>query len=200
MKIVFVDCEFTGEHAFATLVSVGLVTLEGEELYVTLNDFDRSQVTPWLEENVLIKFDPASSLDSKQACERVSSFLQKYSCGEPVTLVSAGKLNDLTLVFQLWHTMFPSLTYFHFGKHLPSYLNHRLHFDLDTLFFAAGIDPNISREKYVGEIHWNKKHEAIYDARVVRLCFLKLVTTGRLPHIASKISNQVAEYYDNRPA
>ena len=43
-KIVFLDTEFTGEHIHTTLVSIGMVTLEGAELYLTLNDYDESQV------------------------------------------------------------------------------------------------------------------------------------------------------------
>ena len=48
MKIVFLDLEFTGEHAYATPVSFGLVTLDNQELYVTLNDYSKDQVTDWL--------------------------------------------------------------------------------------------------------------------------------------------------------
>ena len=52
-SFIIFDTEFTGEHAFTTLVSIGLVTLDGEELYITLNDYDKDQVTDWLKENVL---------------------------------------------------------------------------------------------------------------------------------------------------
>tara|TARA_A100001011_G_C13721134_1_gene599667 strand:+ start:390 stop:572 length:183 start_codon:yes stop_codon:yes gene_type:complete len=48
MKYVFIDAEFTGEHAKTTLVSLGLVSFSGKELYLTLNDFDLDQVTDWL--------------------------------------------------------------------------------------------------------------------------------------------------------
>jgi DNA polymerase III epsilon subunit-like protein len=195
MKLVFIDCEFTGEHAFATLVSIGLVTLEGEELYINLNDFDRAQVTPWLTENVLSKIDEVSGIDSEKACRLFSTFFEKYSGGNPISLISAGKLNDILLLFQLWHTMFSSLPYFHFGNYLPDYLNHRAHFDLNTLFFAAGIDPNISREEYAGETDLSMKHVAIYDARIVRLCFMKLMRSGKLPHIAVKLPELFSDSY-----
>ena len=42
-KIIFIDTEFTGEHAYTTLVSLGITTLEGDEFYVTLNDYDKNQ-------------------------------------------------------------------------------------------------------------------------------------------------------------
>ena len=53
LKIVFADTEFTGEHSKTTLVSVGFVTLDNKKLYITLNDFNKGQVTPWLKKNVL---------------------------------------------------------------------------------------------------------------------------------------------------
>ena len=57
MKLVFFDTEYTGGHAFTTLVSVGLVRLDGRELYLTLSDYARGQVTNWLRENVLSLID-----------------------------------------------------------------------------------------------------------------------------------------------
>ena len=67
-------------------------------------------------------------------------------------------------------------------------------------FFAAGIDPNISREQYVGEKDWIKKHEAIHDARIVRSCFIRLVSSGRLPYIASKLPEHISlhDYDEDR--
>ena len=57
MKIVFADCEYTGEHSITTLVSLGLVTLDGNELYLTLNDYEDSQISHWVNENVISKID-----------------------------------------------------------------------------------------------------------------------------------------------
>ena len=186
MKIVFIDCEFTGEHAFATLVSVGMVTLDGRELYISLNDYDRDQVDSWLEANVLQKIDPKTTVSSQRACILVAQFLEEYAQSKPVSLISAGKLNDISLLFQLWHSVYPERKYFHFGRYLPKYLNHRAHFDLDTLFFAAGLSSNLNREDYIGESNKELKHSALYDAQVVRQCFIKLIKSGRLPYIAAR--------------
>jgi hypothetical protein len=189
MKLVFVDCEFTGEHAFATLVSIGMVTLEGEEFYTSLNDYNKDQVTDWLQENVLTKINENLSISSEQACKLVSEYLEQYSQGDRVSLISAGKLNDILLLFQLWHSLYPWLKYFHFGEYLPSYLNHRAHFDLDTLFWAAGLNPNIIREDYVSCTNQVLKHNSLYDAKIVRQCFLKMAETGRLPEIVCRLND-----------
>lgn len=177
--LVFIDCEYTGEHTHPTLVSVGMVALSGEELYVTLSDYDESQVSDWLQENVLSRIEKRLSVDGKNALLRVKTFLEQYSNGEPVAFVSAGKSTDLLLVWDLWKYDTPMEEQFHFSKHLPKFLRHRFHMDLDTLFICAGIDPALDREKFVGRTS-DKKHNALFDAHIVRLCFLKLVCEYRV--------------------
>lgn len=56
-------------------------------------------------------------------------------------------------------------------------------FDICTLFKAKGIDPDVSREEFAGNSitvstaeHWgaNPKHNALWDAYVIRECYNKL--------------------------
>jgi hypothetical protein len=175
MRIVFIDTEFTGEHAFTTLVSVGMVTLCGRELEVNLNDYDEGQVTDWLKENVIRYIDPKSRVNSKVALEKVKNFLNEYREGQQVHLVSAGKLSDVLLLFELWAQDFPDMKYFHCLHCLPDYLNHVGHLDLQTMFFVAGIHYEIDREEFAGMKEGGRRHNALYDAQVVRKCFLKLI-------------------------
>lgn len=190
MKIVFIDCEYTGEHAHSTLISIGLVTLEGKELYITLNDYAREQVTDWVTDNVLNQIDQSLSINSEEAVLAISSFFEKYADQQPISLVSAGKAMDLVLFFQLWHKLFPQESYFHYGKFLPVYLNHRAHFDLDTLFWASGIDPNSDREMFLELSASKDKHNALYDAQIVRQCFLKLSESPNFESCISKKSRK----------
>lgn len=178
MKLVFVDTEFTGVHAYATLISVGAVTLEGDELYVTLNDYDQSQVTDWVRQNVLVHIDKSGSVSRREACDRLALFLNKHARGERIGLMSAGKMTDIMLLFQLWHTLYPDRKYFHFEL-LPEHLNHGSHFDLNTLFFAAGVDPDVDREAWAG-VKSSRRHDALEDAKIVRECFLKMAREGNI--------------------
>lgn len=187
MKFVFFDTEFTGEHAFTTLVSIGLVTLDGEELYITLNDYDKDQVTDWLKENVLKYIDTKKSINKKQAYEKISNFLEKYSNGQKINLVSAGKMNDIILLYQLYHQGSPKLKYFHFLHGLPDYLNHSGHLDLETMFNLADIKIEHQdqseiggREKYADVKIKQEKHNALYDAKIVKECFKKLIKDSKL--------------------
>ncbi len=180
MKIVFIDAEFTGEHALTTLVSLGLVNLEGDQLYVSLNDYSENQVTEWLRENVLNQIDSTKSISSKEAFKLVSEWLENYSNGEKIHLVSAGKGADLILLFELWKYSKFNLKYFHSLHCLPDYLNHNSHFDLNTLFMVAGIKTDIDREYFVRNYTSNKRHNALYDAIILKECFIKLKNEGLL--------------------
>jgi hypothetical protein len=184
MKLAFLDAEFTGEHAKTTLVSLGIVGMGDESLSVTFNDYDVDQVTPWLRENVLSLIDESKSVSSSTGYEIVSSWFETYSAGDRVSLVSAGKLTDILLLFELWHFGFPGRRYFHHLHCLPKCLNHAAHFDLPTILFLAGIDPNIDREEFGGDQLTGTRHEALYDALVVRECFRRSVTRENFPQIA----------------
>lgn len=181
MKIVFIDAEYTGEHARTTLVSLGLVTLEGESLYLRLNDYDRSQVTDWLRENVLDLIDERDAISSREAYEELAPWLESYSGGEPVALCSPGLGSDLLLLFELYHHACPELPYFHALHCLPAHLNHVWHLDLNTLLACGGVDPNADRDDFAGIGVPGERHDALHDALVARECFLRLRREGRLP-------------------
>jgi hypothetical protein len=183
VKFAFVDAEFTGEHAATTLVSLGIVGDSGPGLSVTFNDYARGQVTPWLRENVLAHIDESKSVSRAEGYEIVSRWFEEYSRGEPVSIVSAGKLSDVLLLFELWHIAFPEREYFHHLHCLPPYLNHAAHFDLPTVFMLAGVDPNVDREEFIGHSIGGTRHEALHDAEVVRECFRRCVTRKAFPRL-----------------
>lgn len=180
-KFAFVDAEFTGEHQRTTLVSLAVVGTGDEQIYLTFDGYDHDQVTPWLEENVLGHIDPASAVSYVEGYRRLAAWFEGYSAGELVSLVSVGKTLDLVLLFELWHHAHPERKYFHNLYCLPDYLNHSAHFDLPTIFWLAGLSPDLDREKLVeGAIH-GRRHDALYDALVVRECFNRCVTRQNFP-------------------
>jgi len=181
MKYVFIDAEFTGEHAKTTLVSLGLVDFDGNELYLTLDDYDLDQVTDWLHDNVLINIDQSLRISSKEAYEKVSDWLKKYSNGEDISIVSAGLGADWILMVELYKWSVPGEKYFHGLHHLPKFLNHGKHLDLRSLFSVTDLNPDIDRAKFAGKKEFTgDRHNAIYDARIVRECFIKLLNFPEL--------------------
>lgn len=183
MRFVFLDTEFTGEHVNATLVSLGLVGMNDEHLHVTFNDYAEDQVTDWLRENVLKYIDCSQSVDQKTGLGIVRNWLEQYSRGERISLVSMGKLQDITFLFELYRFDHPERKYFHYLHCLPDYLNHAAHFDLATMFYLAGLQPDLDREAFAGVKLEGVRHNALYDARIVRACFLKLIHSGHFPDV-----------------
>ncbi|MCK4809393.1 MAG: 3'-5' exoribonuclease [Candidatus Omnitrophica bacterium] len=191
MKVVFIDTEFTGIHMGTTVVSLGMVTLEGKSLYLTLNDYDREQVTDWLKNNVINLIDESKSVTRKEAFVRIKEFLDNYSQGKRVSLISAGKLIDIVLLYEFWHNEHPGRKYFSMDC-LPDYLNHASHFDLSTFFYMAGVDPNLEREKFLGKVKLSgRRHNSLYDVKIVRECFLKLIEKGEIPRPENITTNNI---------
>lgn len=52
MKLFF-DTEFTGLHKNTTLISVGIIDEDGKDFYAEFNDYDKKQVSSWIQENVI---------------------------------------------------------------------------------------------------------------------------------------------------
>ena len=48
-------------------------------------------------------------------------------------------------------------------------------FDICTLFKIKGIDPDINREEFINNSIKGKKHNSLYDAKVIRACYKKLI-------------------------
>ena len=52
MKLFF-DTELTGLHKNTTLISIGIISEEGDEFYTELTDYDINQIDDWLKENII---------------------------------------------------------------------------------------------------------------------------------------------------
>lgn len=186
MKIFF-DTEFTGLHQNTSLVSIGLITEHGKTFYAECGDFDHLQVDDWIKENVIsnLKFYGkeckgwcncgtlnAGRNDSKTEAfghkgfiaERLAEWLSGY---DKVEMWSDCLSYDWVLFSQLWGHAFniPKNVYY-----IP--------FDLSTLFKIKGIDPDISREEFAGMTEGAEKHNALWDARVIKACYKKLMQSN----------------------
>jgi hypothetical protein len=179
-KFAFIDAEFTGEHQKTTLVSLAVVGDCDEQIYLTFNGYECDQVTPWLEKNVLRLIDTSKSVSYADGYKKLSSWFDEYSAGDLISLVSVGKTLDLVLLFELWHHGNPDRKYFHNLHCLPEYLNHSAHFDLPTIFWLAGLSPDLNREELAGQVTGHR-HEALHDALVVRECFRRCIDPQRFP-------------------
>jgi hypothetical protein len=157
---VFFDTEFTGLHQNTTLISIGLVTENGSTFYAELLDYDKSQVDNWIQENVIAHLTREYSGETEAIKQKLEVWLSSY---DTVEMWSDTLAYDWVLFNQLWGHAFniPKNVYY-----IP--------FDIATLFKIKGIDPDINREEFAEMTEGGPKHNALWDAKVIKACYEKL--------------------------
>jgi hypothetical protein len=162
MKIFF-DTEFTGLHQNTTLISIGMVTEKGDELYCELSDYDALQVDDWIANNVINNLNDTNPMESHQVKEAIEKFIAPY---EKVEFWGDCLSYDWVLFNQLWGHAF----------NIPSNVFY-IPFDLCTLLKLKGIDPDVNREAFAGlqVKSTHSKHNALWDAHVIRDCYFNAI-------------------------
>lgn len=184
---VFFDTEFTGLHQKTTLVSIGLVSEDGRTFYAETKDYDVGQLNDWLNKNVIANLrllgDPpgvATAWELSPGCWEmvadsvsIANMLEKWLAQFPeIEMWSDVLTYDWMLFRELFNNDIPKNIYY-----IP--------FDLATLFWVAGLDPDLDREHYAGvseDDEWvgppGKKHNALWDARVIKACHKQYMESG----------------------
>lgn len=179
MKIFF-DTEFTGLHKDTTLISIGFISEDGKTFYAELNDYDKSQVDDWLQENVIDNLIFKNLDVALPRCPIIG--VQDYQMKSNKDAVYS--------TLEIWLSQFDSvemwsdcLSYdwvlfcdlFDHAFNIPKNIYY-IPFDICTLFKIKGIDPDINREKFAGlEAGKDRKHNALWDAQVIKACYEKLM-------------------------
>lgn len=175
---IFFDTEFTGLHQKTTLISIGLVSECGKSFYAEFTDYDESQIDDWLQENVVNNL----CLDFLDNNADISKWRIK------------GNSNEIKSALEVWIAQFENieiwsdcLSYdwvlfnqiFGHAFSIPENVYY-IPFDICTLFKVKGIDPDISREDFAkdylekNDFELAKKHNAMWDAYVIRACYKRL--------------------------
>ena len=177
---LYFDTEFTGLRKNTTLVSIGMISEDGKTFYAELSDYDKSWRDPWFIDNVESKllyntpckqwFDECADTQiygSKQdVASELEIWLQQF---DSVTLVSDVCHYDMVLLIDLFGTAFD----------LPPVLPascHDINQDIARfLDISESLAFDMNREKLIydiyGETLKEKKHNALYDAKVIRLLY-----------------------------
>lgn len=197
MKItkVFMDCEFTGLHQNTTLISIGLISDCGKTFYAELNDYDKSQVDEWLQNNVidkLIMSEPRIGEDEYYKVAIANDNPIGNDLYNSYSVQLRGNMETIKNELERWLNQFDQveiwsdcLAYdwvlfnqiFGHAFNIPKNIYY-IPFDICTLFKMKGIDPDISREKYGCGEHYSEmpKHNALWDAMVIKMCYDKLIS------------------------
>lgn len=184
MRIYF-DTEFTGLHKETTLISIGLIAENGFQFYAELTDYDKKQVDEWVKANVINNLCLPELNDVEE--ERID-----YSNKAHITF--KGDMQSLKIALENWLEQFIEVEMWSdclaydwvlfvsiFGTAFDVPKNvYYIPFDICTLFKHHGIDPDISREEYAGftdmdYLAHKNKHNALHDAKVIKLCYDKLM-------------------------
>ena len=192
MKIFF-DTEFTGLHQGTTLISIGMIAEDGRELYCELNDYDKTQIDDWLQKNVidnLLYSEPPQGQDEYFAASRTNDNPIGNDLYQSYSVKFRGSTNDLKNEIERWISQFDKveiwsdcLSYdwvlfnqiFGHAFNIPKAIYY-IPFDLCTLFKVKGIDPDVSREEYAEMTKGSQKHNALWDAKVIRKCYLRAIS------------------------
>jgi len=183
---VFFDTEFTGLHQKTELISIGCIAGGGQTYYAEnisfQSGFQNRIDSEWADENLVphLKFygkDGKGYNNAKMEGNQPGSTSEVF--GEPwlirdslehwlarfgsVELWSDCLAYDFVLFNQLWGHAFkiPKNVYY-----IP--------FDICTVFKMKGIDPDINREEFAGMTNGAEKHNALWDAKVIKACYEKL--------------------------
>lgn len=201
---LFIDLEFTGLHQATTPISLGIISECGKSFYAEFTDYDRTQLNDWLEENVIANtwvainkpITPMGEVVIKDlvnnnkwadvhvfgSTDYVKPFLEEWlSQFEEIVIWSDCLAYDWVLFCNIWGHAF----------NVPKNIFY-IPMDICTLFEIKGIDPDISREDFsIKDLLENfktyfphrtfpkknglRKHNAFWDACVIRMCYDKLI-------------------------
>lgn len=193
MRQIFFDTEFTGLHQNTTLVSIGLVSDEGERFYAELTDFDDSQCDEWITKNVLnhlivsgnVKLEAELEQDGMTTTvignkeyvrEQLLEWLDNYK--DNIQFVSDVCHYDMVLLCDLIADG---------AILLPQYINPFCHDLCQDIAMILDISEkaafDISREQLLTDrgidLPKGQKHNALYDAEVIKAIHDDFFTTGR---------------------
>lgn len=170
MTKIFLDTEFTGLQLPTSLISIGLVDENGNTFYAEFTDYNKEQVNDWINDNVISNLSiDKNSYDysnyrirgsQKQVKHALKDWLSQY---DKVIIISDCLAYDWVLFCNIFGTSF----------NIPKNIYY-IPFDICTLFLAAGIDPDISREEFADEQSSGNKHNSLFDAIVIKKCYEKL--------------------------
>lgn len=189
MTKVFFDTEFTGLHQNTTLISIGIISEDGRTFYAELNDYDTNQVDDWIQENVIGNLRFSAPPEGQQEHWSQSRIRTNISLHQAWNLEMRGDSKEVRNGLEEWLTQFDSaevwsdcLSYdwvlfnqlFGHAFNIPKNVYY-IPFDICTLFKVKGIDPDINREDFAQLPSDPIKHNALWDAKVIKACYDRLM-------------------------
>lgn len=179
---IFYDSEFTDLSQNAELISIGFITEHGNTFYAEFNDYDTSNLSDWIEKNVInnLLYNKFKNRPAVPKYDKDNKYYNLSFKGTK-TYIKAKLIEWLKQFGQveIWSdclaydwVLFCQL--FGHAFNIPKNVYY-IPFDISTLFKIKGIDPDLNREKFVE--YSAKKHNALDDAIIIKMCYEKLLKT-----------------------
>ena len=174
---VFLDCEFQTYGTKAYLISIALVDEEGNAFYGEVKPVIAGGNT-WLDEYVYPKL---WVVDKKQreghdkgvtyiagSEFEIASMMEGWlkergQESNPIQVVSDVYATDWQLFCNAFGGIFD----------MPGFV-HYIPLDLATMLYSWGEDPDVNRDEFAREKNASLKHNALWDARVLKKCWERL--------------------------
>jgi hypothetical protein len=198
MMKLFFDTEFSGLHKDTTLISIGIVSEDGRRFYAEANDYDESQIDEWIDENVLKNLLFEAPLDDENEYYVRSRHQAEIRLTNQWNIEMRGSTLEIADELAEWLSQFDQIEMWSdclsfdwvlfcdlFGHAFDVPKNvFYIPFDICTLMYAKNIDPDVNREDFAdGYISTEgnlinpdfvAKHNALWDAYVIKACYEKL--------------------------
>ena len=172
---IYFDTEFTGLHKNTSLISIGMITSDGDKFYAEIVDYDRSQLNDWLKENVINNLWSVSKTigeccqynyyhvgTKRQIAEELKKWLSKF---EHVQFVSDVCHYDMVLLIDLFGGAFD----------MPSNISpvcYDINQDIAKFLNISQVEAfDVNRECLLGICESKVKHNALYDAEIIRMLY-----------------------------
>lgn len=185
MTHIFFDTEFSGLHKNTTLISLGMITDEGDSFYAEFTDYDKSQIDGWIQENVIdklimndIQLKSDEIFYDKDIWNNVKIKGTKFQIKKQL-IEWLGRFDEIQLISDVCHyDMALFIDIFGTAFDLPSNISptcHDINQDIAAYHQISERDAfDINREDfaYCGYTPDEKeKHNALWDAKVIQLCY-----------------------------
>ncbi len=184
---LYYDSEFTGLHQASTLISMAFIADDGREFYAEFSDYNLEQCDDWIQKNVLEHTHwlraPGARRGSWTEGELTCSHGNSEHNRQALTawLAPYGQIEvwadcptwDWVLLCQLYGG----------ALQIPKQIFY-IPFDLATLLKLKGLSPDMDRQAFaqlpVTATNQGQRHNALYDARLIRACYHRLVMGSKM--------------------
>lgn len=179
---IYFDTEFSGLHKNTTLISMGLVSEYGDELYLEFLDYDETQCDDWIKDNVIKHTHFLSRNIDKSKCRIYTNGQGKYcSTKNKCSVILEKWLSDFNTDIQLvsdccHYDMVLFIDMFGSAFDLPEFINPVCHDINQDIAAFLGITErkafDLNREDFIKQYGTmdivGNKHNSLYDAKVIR--------------------------------